>query len=101
MKSRDSSVFIVSLVASALALTGCTGKRSNDPPKTIYAVSIAKIKGMDPIHAEDLYSGYETSRVYEGLYQYHYLKRPYQLTMNLAEAMPQVSADGKTYTIKL
>jgi len=60
-----------------------------------------KIKGLDPAHADDLYSGTEVGRVYEGLLQYHYLKRPYVLIPNLAESMPEISADGKTLTFKL
>ena len=56
---------------------------------------------MDPIYANDLYSSNEVARVYEGLLEYHYLKRPYELVPNLAEAMPTVSKDGLTYTFKL
>ena len=61
----------------------------------------AKIKGMDPIYANDMYSSNEVARVYEGLLEYHYLKRPYTLRPNLAEAMPLVSKDGLTYTFKI
>jgi len=38
--------------------------------------------------------------VYEGLLEYHYLKRPHELQPLLAEAMPEISSDGKTYTFK-
>ena len=37
----------------------------------------------------------------KGLLEYHYLKRPYTLRPNLAEAMPLVSKDGLTYTFKI
>jgi oligopeptide transport system substrate-binding protein len=98
------------LVRSALALafgaslffsTGCTKKNELDPTNTFYTSSPAKIKGLDPAFADDLYSGLETMRIYEGLLQYKYLKRPYQLEPCLAEAMPTISKDGKTYTFKL
>jgi ABC-type transport system substrate-binding protein len=61
----------------------------------------AKIKGLDPIFAEDLYSSTQFSQAYETLLEYHYLKRPYVLTPSLAEKMPEVSSDGKVYTFSL
>src|SRR5690606_29050811 len=61
----------------------------------------SEVKGMDPIYANDMYSSNEVARVYESLLEYHYLKRPYQLAPNLAEAMPTVSNDGLTYTFKV
>ena len=56
---------------------------------------------MDPIYANDRYSSNEIARVYEGLLEYHYLKRPYTLVPNLAAEMPIVSKDGLTYTFKI
>src|SRR4029453_1437119 len=37
----------------------------------------------------------------ECLYNYDYYKRPYTLTPELAEGMPQISADGRMFTIKV
>lgn len=79
----------------------CSLKGKNEPPNTVHIPSVAKIKGLDPIYADDLYAGLEVGKVYEGLLQYHYLKRPYELIPNLAEAMPTVSSDGKTITAKI
>lgn len=94
------SVLVLALGTSVF-LTGCTKKNDLDPTNTYYTSSTAKIKGLDPAFADDLYSGLETMRIYEGLLQYKYLKRPYQLEPCLAEAMPTISKDGKTYTFKL
>jgi len=41
------------------------------------------------------------SQIFEPLYQYHFLKRPYQLVPLLAEDMPEISDDNLTYTIKI
>lgn len=79
---------------------GCTSK-SKDTPTTLHISSIEKLKGLDPAQAGDLYTGLEVGKVYEPLFQYHYLKRPYVLEPLLAESMPAVSSDGKTYTFKL
>lgn len=88
------------LLSSVLAFSSCT-KKAADPANTLHISSIAKFKGLDPVQSDDKYSAYELSHAYEGLLQYHYLKRPYTLIPLLAEAMPEISKDGKTYTFKL
>lgn len=91
----------VSLILAAILLSvGCTKKR-DFKTKVLNLRVAAEVKGMDPVNAGDTYSSYEISRVYEGLLTYHYLKRPYTLIPNLAEAMPEVSKDGLTYTFKI
>ena len=95
---------ILSTISIALIATGfvsCTKKPVDEPPLTLHQISPERIKGFDPILADDLYADTEVHRIYENLFQYHYLKRPYQLVPNLAEAMPEISKDGTTYTIKL
>ena len=83
-----------------LGLSGCFSKEKQFK-NTLRLATPAKIKGLDPAHSDDMYSGIEVSRAYEGLLQYHYLKRPYELEANLAESMPTISKDGKTYTFKI
>ena len=78
---------------------GCTKTNSN--PNFLNVTAVQKIKGMDPALAQDLYSSNEIMRVYEQLFQYHPYKRPYVLEPLLAEAMPTVSKDLLTYTIKI
>ncbi len=83
-----------------LNLASCTKKEKFDGQVLNLVVS-SQVKGMDPIYANDRYSSNEVARVYEGLLEYHYLKRPYTLKPNLAESMPKVSSDGLTYTFKV
>lgn len=86
--------------ASLLAFVGCTKKEESNE-KILQIAVTQEVKGMDPIFANDRYSSNEVARVYEGLLEYHYLKRPYTLIPNLAESMPEVSEDGLTYTFKI
>ena len=58
-------------------------------------------KGFDPIDSGDVESADQVCRVYEGLLEYAYLDRPYRAIPRLAEALPEVSADGLTYTFKI
>ena len=69
--------------------------------KVLYIVSTAQIQELDPIRARDDYTVKQAARVYEGLLEYHYLKRPLTLVPNLAEAMPTISDDQRIYTFKL
>ena len=82
-------------------MTSACTKSKDESPNTLRLASQAKFKGLDPIQADDVYVSAEVSRAYEGLLHYHYLKRPYTLEPGLAESMPQVSADGTTYTFKI
>jgi ABC-type transport system substrate-binding protein len=59
------------------------------------------MKGFDPVKADEEISHVCVINVYDQLYQHHHLKRPLELEPCLAAAMPEVSADGLTYTIRL
>ncbi len=61
----------------------------------------SKVRGMDPMDIGDTTSSSVASNIFDCLYQYHYLKRPYELIPSVAESMPTVSEDGLTYTITL
>lgn len=83
-----------------ILLVSCTKERTFDKEE-LYLISPSKVSGYDPIMASDMYSANEIGKVYEGLYEFHPFKRPYELMPNLAEGLPTVSDDGLTYTIKL
>jgi len=59
------------------------------------------VKSLDPATCGDEMSSSIQSNFYEGLYAYHYLKRPVEVVEELAEGMPRVSSDGLRYTITL
>ena len=90
----------MNLLIMLLILAGCT-KKHDFSQKVLNLQSIAKVKGLDPARTDDKYSGRESARIYEGLLEYHYLKRPFTLQPNLAESLPTVSEDGFTYTFKI
>lgn len=94
------TLLLIASLSLILFGNGCT-KKQNSNEKVLNLLSTAEVKGFDPIQADDLYSGRELAKIYEGLLQYHWLKLPYELIPNLAEAMPVISKDGKTYTIKI
>lgn len=90
----------VLFVAILLGLVSCT-KGSSIPENSVsYPLNI-NIKSLDPGQASDEATNEVTPNIYEGLLQYHYLKRPLEVEPLLAAAMPTISKDGLTVTFKL
>jgi ABC-type transport system substrate-binding protein len=58
-----------------------------------------KIQTLDAGNMRGLYSMMVGGQIYETLYDFHFLKRPYELVPELAEAMPEISDDHLTYII--
>ncbi len=100
------SAWIVSAMIGlmlTLTLSGCGdgGWEDHAGDNTRYIALGAKVRGLDPMDIGDTTSSSVGSQIYECLFQYHYLKRPYELIPCLAADMPEVSEDGLTYTITL
>ncbi|MES2900945.1 MAG: ABC transporter substrate-binding protein [Pseudomonadota bacterium] len=84
-----------------LALLGCAALAAAAPLKTLRYIIPAAETGFDPAIARDLYTGHVTQAIFDTLYSFDYLARPVKLVPHAAAAMPEVSADGRTYTIRL
>ena len=90
-----------------LALLGCApllataDAPATKPVKTLRYILPAAETGFDPATARDLYSNHITQAVFDTLYTYDYLARPVKVVPAAAAALPEVSSDGKTYTIRL
>ena len=65
-----------------------------------YAFLVAET-GFDPAQINDLYSRIITSHIFDGLYKYDYLARPYKVVPNVAIGLPEVGDDFRTWTIQL
>ena len=72
-----------------------------DPGKVLRTVIPAAETGFDPVAVHDLYSSQIVASVFETLYTYDYLARPARLVPQTAEALPTISDNGKTYTIRI
>ncbi|MEO8752942.1 MAG: ABC transporter substrate-binding protein, partial [Casimicrobiaceae bacterium] len=72
-----------------------------DPAKVLrVAIPIAET-GFDPQAAQDLYSNAINSEIFDSLYEYDYLARPHRIVPRTAEALPEISADGLTWKIRI
>ncbi|HVM59238.1 MAG TPA: ABC transporter substrate-binding protein [Verrucomicrobiae bacterium] len=96
---------IVLLISGAIiaAAISCNSGFTSGPggdTNTLYSIG-GDFKGFDPVDTGDVETERELCHVYEGLMEYAYLDRPYHVVPRLAQAMPEVSADGLTYTFKI
>ena len=57
--------------------------------------------GFDPARISDLYSRTVTAHIFEGLYGYDPLARPFKVVPRTAVGMPEVSPDYKTWTVRI
>ncbi|MEO8305283.1 MAG: ABC transporter substrate-binding protein [Betaproteobacteria bacterium] len=89
------------LVAVALAIGPTPIAVAADMNKVIRHVFPAGEEGFDPAAAHDLYSGTVEQVIFETLLTYDYMARPAKLVPLTAEALPVVTDNGQTYTIKL
>jgi ABC-type oligopeptide transport system substrate-binding subunit len=69
--------------------------------KTIRVAFPVAESGFDPQAIADNYSAMIAQAIFEPLYTYDYFARPAKLVPAAAEALPEVSADLTTYTIRL
>ncbi|MHC4957878.1 MAG: ABC transporter substrate-binding protein [Planctomycetota bacterium] len=91
---------LILLFAGALA--ACGGAKAESGLKVL-RVSMPSDgpQSLDPVRGSSVYDNRVCSHIFDGLVQYKYLKRPYELEPNLLEAMPEISEDGRTYTMRL
>ncbi|MEJ6001421.1 ABC transporter substrate-binding protein [Paucibacter soli] len=90
------------VAALLLALTWVTAQAAETPPTKVlrYAFPIAET-GFDPSQLTDIYSRTVTSHIFESLYRYDHLARPVRILPLVAAGDPEVSADFKTFTVRI
>jgi ABC-type transport system substrate-binding protein len=88
-------------VLAALWVSG--GLHAQDRPgeKVLrYAFEVAET-GFDPAQISDVYSRIATASIFDSLFDYDYLARPVKVRPRVAEGMPVISDDFRTYTVKI
>ena len=87
-------------LAAALLAPGAPAKAA-DPAKVFrYAFPVAETS-LDPQRISDLYSNILNAGMFDAPLKYDYLARPLKLKPNTLAAMPEISADGLTYTLRV
>ena len=82
-------------------LSVCALAAAAAPQKVLRVAFNAAETGFDPAKISDLYSRTVTPHIFEGLYAYDHLARPFKIKPLTAEGMPEVSADFREWTIRV
>src|SRR3984893_12700548 len=90
---------IVPVIVAAIfsAMPACAA----DMSKTLRTAYIAAETGFDPAASSDIYSDSVQRAIFDTLYGFDYLARPYRRTMRTAAAMPEVTDEGRTWTMRV
>lgn len=92
-------ILILSFLLSA---AGCSHVPEPTTGQKTYRHALDGAPGsLDPAQAGNVYAGAVVLNLYDTLYRYRYLARPYELTPNLAADWPTVSDDGLSYVFRL
>ena len=95
------------VLTAALATVVVAGVRAPDaaaaadPAKVLRTYFPTAETGFDPARTSDVYSATIGEVIFERLLTYDYLARPAKLAPMLAESMPEVTDNGRTYTFHL
>ena len=89
--------WLLALMAFAMAPAGGAA----DMNKVLRIGFLVDVTGFDPQALNDLYSIYVNRGIFESLLSYDYLARPYKLIPNTAEALPEVSDEGKKIVVRI
>lgn len=95
-------LFLICLSTLLLSVSACKKSGDHEDAGNTLNVGVGSdIPNIDPANSYDTVSSTIVYQVYEQLYEYEYLKRPYTLKPLLAEAMPTIENKGLRYIIKI
>ena len=92
---------IIATFALCAALAPFGASAQPESTKVLRVAFAIAETGFDPQAASDVYSNYVNRAIFDPLYKYEYLTRPYKIVANTAAALPDISPDGKTWTIRV
>lgn len=91
---------LCSVLLASLALASAA-EPSKTAPKTLrYAFPVAETS-FDPAQISDLYSRTVAAGIFDAPLEFAFMARPFKLRPNTAAAMPEVSADFRSFTIRI
>ncbi len=93
--------FLNSVAVFAALAVGLISAHATDMSKTVRVAFPIDVTGFDPQATNDLYSGHVNNAVFDVMYEFDYYVRPPKLKGSLAESLPEISADGLTWKIKI
>jgi len=100
-RRRVLAALAVAAVAPRIARAQPPANAGNPLVRTLRVAFPVAETGFDPQATSDLYSDHVQRAIFETLYAFDYLARPYQRVPRTAAALPQIEDGGRTWTFKL
>ena len=95
-RQRVRNLGLTLLVVASLLATG-----PSKAAKTLRVALEQDVNGLDPQVANDSYSGWVSRAIFDPLFEYDYLKRPYVLRPATARALPEIRDNGTTIVVRI
>jgi ABC-type transport system substrate-binding protein len=95
------SALILSALAIGAAVAAVAAPVALADDAKVLRLALSDITSLDPQQITDLYSRRVADAIFEGLYQFDPIASPAKVVPNTATAMPEISADGRTWTIRI
>jgi len=103
MPTHRTHRWVAALACSAAMFWGHAQASTNpaDPAKVLHMAFPVAETGFDPVRVSDLYSNIVNLGIFQPLVTYDWMARPSTIVPNAAEALPEITDDGKLYTFKI
>ncbi len=97
---RIVGVALVALIVASTAPQSRRGRlgRSREGSRIAFPIDVS---GLDPAGTQETYATLVEQRIFDALYVWDYLARPYRFVPSIATGMPEISADGRVWTIRI
>ena len=92
---------LLTLLTSVAAVALAVPTHATDMNKTLRVAFMTDVTGFDPQATNDAYSGYVNNALFDTMYVFDYYVRPMKPVGSIAESLPEISADGLTWKIKI
>ncbi len=100
MPARTAAIPLLALIVASIAPPAVAADWA-DPAKVLRIAFPIDVSGLDPAGTQETYASLVEQKIFDALYQWDYLARPYKFVPSVAIGMPEISADGRVWTIRI
>jgi oligopeptide transport system substrate-binding protein len=100
MRVRCAAISLLAVIAGSIAPQSIAADWA-DPAKVLRIAFPIDVSGLDPAGTQETYASLVEQRIFDALYVWDYLARPYKFVPSIATGMPEISADGRVWTIRI
>jgi len=97
---RSAVIPLLAVIAASIAPQSIAADWA-DPAKVLRIAFPIDVSGLDPAGTQETYASLAEQRIFDALYVWDYLARPYRFVPSIATGMPEISADGRVWTIRI